>query len=320
MINEWCEGKGGIKAKVIADSTFKEMGEDHRITTLQLIFHRFILPEFNTHRQFSRNASSSRAIPVNKLLEQIRTKPAKPIHWGKNQPGMQAHEENDELVCWPEQVCYEKDIAWTICAEEAAVNAEAFMDSNYHKQIVNRITEPYQFINVVVTATEWKNFFDLRIHKDAQPEIYELANCIFNAMEISTPNKLKTGEWHLPYVDVDDFESVDLAIKCSAARCARVSYLNHDNSTPSIEKDLELYNMLAVRPFDDGNGHVLDANDPVHLSPLEHQATPMEIMKNTDRIDINSINDGITHFDRYGNAWSGNFKGWIQYRQLKDIF
>ncbi|NQZ53290.1 MAG: FAD-dependent thymidylate synthase [Piscirickettsiaceae bacterium] len=311
------KGKGGISAKIIADS-INSNGD--RIRTVQLRYHRYIHGELMTHRLFSRNAASSRAIPVKKMIEQVRTDPATPIHWGRNQPGMQA---NVELDAVRKEYAM---LAWQQAANTAARKAEILLQADAHKQITNRILEPFQFMQTVVTATEWENFFNLRIHKDAQPEIQELASCMYEAMEKSRPVHMSDQCWHLPYVDIfSEFgsmkdeqlfisqEDFDNAIKCSAARCARVSYLNHDNSKPSIEKDLELYNMLATRPYDSGNGHVLGDDDPVHLSPLEHQATPMPHAMNDDE---RGWEDGITHADVNDNLWSANFKGWIQYRQL----
>lgn len=306
------KGKGGIEAKIIADS----IHNGKRITTVQLRYHRFIHGEVMTHRMFSRNASSSRAIPVNKIIKQVRDDPATPIHWGKNQPGMQAGGELKGLkLKWVME-------DWKNAANIAADNADRMSAMGGHKQIVNRILEPFQFMETVVTATEWDNFFALRIHKDAQPEIQELARCMSSVMAQSHPYVMGKNEWHTPYVEKSEEKALkmahghakglEIAIKCSAARCARVSYLNHDKSEPSVENDMTLYDMLATRPYDDGRGHVLGAGDPVHLSPLEHQATP--IPDETGEIGEDLI-EGITHIDNCAEAWSGNFKGWIQYRQ-----
>lgn len=294
-----------ITAKIIADS----IANGIRLTTMELKFHRFILPEFNTHRQFSRNASSSRAIPVEKMLEQVQEAPAMPIHWGHNQPGMQAREETNARVVmdWDYYNDCEyigtREEAWIEASKNAVAKARAFNRAGYHKQIVNRLLEPFQYIKVIVTATEWDNFFKLRLHEDAQPEMMVLAEHMQAAMDNSVPAALQHGEWHLPYIGdlaYGDDEwypfTTEQAIKCSVARCARVSYLNHDNSNPSIEKDIDLYNKL------------LEAG---HMSPFEHQATPMR----ADSFNVHA-EDGITHEDRYGNLWSGNFRGFLQYRQL----
>lgn len=279
-----------IEAKVIADSVNQE---GKRITTMQVKFHRFILPEFNTHRVFSRNFSSSRAIPTKKLLEQVKTDPAMPVHWGKNQAGMQAWEELGE----PQKSAARE--SWIAAAHEAARRADVLAQIGTHKQIVNRIIEPFLWANGIVTSTEWDNWFDLRAHEDAQPEIHELAIRMREAMEGSTPQLLQVGEWHLPYIldheKADGFfkkqENRDLLIKISAARCCRVSYLKHDGQMPNIDEDLALFERLA--------GAV-----PLHASPLEHQATPFP-----DEIHV----DG---------SLSGNFKGWIQYRKIweKEIY
>lgn len=302
MYKSEVDGRGGIYAKVVADSVAERSG---RITTMELRYPRFIHSEFMTHRMFSRNASSSRAIPVKKMMEQIENMPAMPIHWGINRPGMQAHEE------WTPELAedgFDPQNTWETAARDMVFIAQDMQDNNIHKQVTNRLLEPFQFIKVVVTATEWDNFFALRIHKDAQPEIQELATCMKAAMDSSEPQLLDEDQYHLPYIREDELANDnETLIKCSVARCARVSYLNHDQSSPSIEKDIELYNMLGVRPYDDGKGHVLAEDDPVHLSPFEHVAKPMPF-------EIVGV-PGVTHTDRWGNAWSGNFCEWIQYRQ-----
>lgn len=295
-------GKGGISATVVADS-ISESGQP--ITTFELEYPRFIHAEFMTHRQFSRNAASSRAIPIEKVIEQVENNPAMPIHWGKNQSGMQAKGEVGNIV--------EARLTWADAADAAIDDATALLECGLHKQIVNRILEPYQMIKVVCTATEYANFFYLRNHADAQPEIAELARVMMLAQAQSKPQTLKPGEWHLPYVDIEGYSegvmhysvggelvSLEDAIKISVSLCAQVSYRKADES---LEKALKIYDMLVTMK-------------PVHASPLEHIATPIR-----DEYDINDMQphtweEGITHIDKNCSLWSGNFKGWVQFRQL----
>lgn len=289
-----------IYAKVIADSI---SSSNKRITTLELQYPRFIHGEVMTHRVFSRNAMSSRAIPVAKMIEQVRSNPAMPIHWGKNQPGMQAHEQHGASVLLelpiehdnPSDVplfTFERTVmsvqaAWQEAAERAAEVAEAMNAAGYHKQVVNRILEPFQWMRTLVTATEWDNFFELRCHPDAQPEFQDLAVKIRSAMEESIPVKRLGYDspyhdvWHLPYVfdEERNLYRVEVLLKLSTARCARVSYLTHDNEKPSIEKDVELYERLV--------GSV-----PLHSSPAEHQARALADATRPSR----------------------NFRGWHQHR------
>lgn len=281
-----------ISAKIIEDSISVE---GKRLTTLQLMYPRFIHAELMTHRDFSRNASSSRAIPVKKMIEMIRNEPAMPIHWGQNQAGMQAAAELSEGYKHAAQV------RWREAAINAARVAEQMMELGLHKQVANRILEPFQHIHVVVSATEWDNFFALRAHPDAQPEIQALAYEMLHAFKNSVPTELRTGEWHLPYVTKDErndqfFKLPDnrnLLTKISAARCCRVSYLKHDGSAASIADDLDLCDKLA--------GAV-----PIHASPFEHQATPDHI-----------VADESNPLPRYLQSHlHGNFKGWIQQRKL----
>lgn len=313
-------GKGGITARVIADSVSSVNGK--RITTFELEYHRYIHSEFRTHRIISLNSASSRAIPVKAMLDNIKSNPAIPIHWGKNQAGMQAKEElhGDNLE--------EARANWEFAAFEAAKYAKYMDDAGAHKQIVNRLTEPFQMMKVVATATEWDNFFHLRKHSDAQPEITELARCMWEALQQSKPEVLQPGEWHTPYVGhirdclgnlmylvgeipEPDYPnqtvmlpsvSLENALKVSASCCAQVSYRKQDDS---LEKAIDIYNRLVE-------------SKPVHASPFEHQATPSSTPYNEHWHTDGSRGwfDGITHVDVSGNFWSGNFKSWIQHRQL----
>jgi len=269
-----------ISASVIADSISVP---EIRLTTLQLRYPRFIHAEFMTHRVFSRNASSSRAVPVEKLIADIERDPAMPLHWGKNQPGMQAHKQ---------LTGYELGVAkghYLAALQDALVHATHLHEIGAHKQLVNRILEPFTHINVVVTATEWDNFFALRDHPDAEPHIQMLAREIKRAMSESTPKKLRMYEWHLPYVSAEEQEEADSGTLCkiSAARCARVSYLTQEGKKPARDTDLALYERLA-------------GSEPLHASPLEHQASP----------DFRSWTGW--HY----NNQHGNFIGWRQFRKI----
>lgn len=264
--------------KVIADSINPD---GKRIVTLQCRYPRFIHAQVLTHRQFSRNAQSSRAMPVKRMLEEVMNDPVVPTYWGKNQPGMQAKEEcSSKVECTSLDVDYpvvemSSYEAWITARDWALQYAEAFADAGYHKQIVNRLLEPFAHISVIITSTEWDNFFELRCHDDAQPEIQELAVMIREAIASSTPKKLQWGEWHMPYVD----EGLGETVKRSVACAARVSYNNHDGSTRSKEKDEALHDQLL---------------ESGHMSPFEHPARAMR-----------------GEFD--------NFKGWCSYRWERSI-
>lgn len=295
-----------VSAKVIADSISPN---GTRITTFELEYPRFIHSEFLTHRMFSRNSASSRAIPISKMMEQVKNDPAMPMHWGVNQAGMQAKE---SITGWKRNVA---GMLWKSAAAAAVTSASTLEEFGLHKQIVNRLLEPFQRMKTVITSTEWNNYFHLRDHPDAQPEIEELAKAMKIAMDESTPQKLEIGEWHLPYVewntDADgqyflheDITSLEEALKVSASCCAQVSYRLLDES---VEKAIKIYDQLV-------------AGKPVHASPFEHQAKVMvqPCVDNTYGMDLDSyyIDIGTTHMDMSGVFWSGNFKGFIQHRQL----
>lgn len=258
-----------ISATVIKHSISRA---DAPIATLSLVYPRFIHSEFMTHRVFSRNAMSSRAVPVAKMIEQVRNDPATPIHWGANRPGMQANGEVSE-----EHKFLAQD-HWRRAAWFAADTAESMAELGLHKQVVNRILEPFQWMHTIVTSTEWDNFFMLRCHEAAEPNMRALAEAMRTALMNSKPVVRDT---HLPYFDETEFmdvQSIERAAMVSAARCARVSYLNHDGSNPVIEKDLMLANSLK------------EAN---HASPFEHIA-----------------------FAAGADVRSRNFTGWTQFREV----
>lgn len=259
-----------VSAKVVADSRYNET----RLITLEIQLHRFVLSEFNTHRMISRNFQSSRAVPVEKMIEQVRNNPAMPVHWGKNRPGMVAKEELSGIELEDTKRC------WCQAATDAIFQAEAMLGIGAHKQIVNRLLEPFMWTKGVVTATEksWNEFFKLRLHKDAQPEIYALAEKIKEAIDSSDPARLKAGEWHLPYYGEGYWKNshkdtqgwydingtgLDQAIKVSSSCAAQVSYRKLDDS---LEKATKVYDMLNL-PV----GGVYP-EDPPHFSPTEHIA------------------------------------------------
>ena len=306
------KGKGDIVARIVADSINKN---GNRITTFELEYHRFIHSELMTHRLFSRNAMSSRAVPVSKMIEQVRNNPATPIHWGKNQAGMQAVD-----VLKGENLSETKG-EWFLAAQNAADSAEFMSQEGAHKQIVNRLLEPFQMMKTILTATEFDNFFWLRCDPDAQPEIQELANCMFDAMKQSQPEVLESGQWHTPYVEHvfkgGNFESYCLtdeddniikllteeeAKAISASCCAQVSYRTLNNT---YEKAMDIYDKLA-------------SGRKVHASPFENVAKAMKY-SNISQLEFNEEwEKGVTHVDKNGDFCSGNIKGFIQLRQTME--
>lgn len=316
LTKEFFNRETNISAKVVADS-ISEQGI--RITTLEVEAPRIILAEINTHNAISKNCSSSRAIPIVKMLKQVEDNGFTPLYWGKKQSGMQAGKELNE---------YELKTAqhfWEAAKAKAIEAVEAMDEVGLHKQISNRVTEPFQMVKQVLTATDWDNFFNLRIHPDAQPEILMLAHKIYKAIEDSKPQLLKSGEWHLPYLHMntnnvlesetpypcfykeeDGFTvehclTLEQALKYSASRCASVSYRTEEMT---FEKAEEIF------------GRLLEA-DVLHSSPAEHQATPIVFKETNEMCNVFEYLDkvdGVTHINKQGDICSGNFRGWIQYR------
>lgn len=264
-------------AKVVADSVSPG---GQRITSLEVVMHRFVLAEFNTHRKFSRNSASSRAIPYARQRERVVTDVALPAVWATEQKGMQGGpplSEADAALA---------ETIWRQARTDAVGAAGALVALGVHKSVANRLLEPFMWHTVLVTATDFSGFFAQRRSPLAQPEIRLVADAMWGAMQQSEPRRLEYGEYHLPYVDDDEFEQMArLGIDqrmVSAARCARVSYLTQAGKR-DFREDLNLFSRL-------------ESASPPHASPMEHVARP-------------GARDG-----GHPTAWSGNFSGWVQYR------
>lgn len=299
------------EAKILADS-LSEQG--HRLTTLEVTFPRFILAEFNTHRVLSRNSASSRAIPTENRIQQVLENPVVPLEWGANKPGMQAATEisdgNKQSAEFNWLSVRDYSVLGAVALlggvdalknEELRVRIKELQDvyernddnaymalegESVHKQVVNRILEPFLWHTVVATATEWDNFYALRAHPAAQPEIRHTAEIMKAATDSSKPTELEQSEWHMPFILEEERQkySPKTLAKFAVARCARVSYETHDTGKIDHEKDTKLHDDLASMG---------------HMSPFEHVARPMTL----EELKI--------------GEWSGNFRGWHQYR--KDI-
>lgn len=295
----------GYNAEILADSVSEV---EDRLTTFELTFPRMVLAEFNTHRMLSRNSASSRAIPVERQLTRVLDDPFIPVHWGINQSGMQAEQELDA------DEAAQAEATWLESRDHAVLSVVALMggvkrlkgdsvkervstirerlsdtrtplDLPVHKQVANRLLEPYMWHTAIVTATDWSNFFALRANPQAQPEIQRIAYMMRDLYGARTPDLLSENEWHLPLIQADEFElSIEALKKMSTGRCARVSYLTHDTGRRDMEKDIRLHDSLLRSG---------------HMSPFEHIARPM------------------TDDERSRERYSGNFRGWHQYR--KDI-
>lgn len=288
-----------ITAKIVADSI---SSDGKRITTFELEYPRMVHAELMTHRLFSRNAASSRAIPIEKMLDLVESNPACPEEWGKNQKGMQAK----EVFTGDAQNAVKQ--VWRECAQRAVDSSRLLNDCELHKQIVNRVVEPFSHIKVVVTATEFDNWYWLRKHEDAQPEIRILAEKMYEESLKSEPVELGARDWHVPYYrdgqwfcNHEEPHSLEEALMISSSCCAQVSYRVLDES---IDKARKIYHQLVT-------------SKPTHASPFEHQARPMQYDYGANRFTKTTTwQEGVTHFHKELGLGSGNFYGWIQHRQL----
>lgn len=322
-----------ISAKVLTHSINLHGVE---MITLEIEYPRFILAELNTHKALEKNSSSSRAIPFLKMVENIESNMAIPLYWGENKSGMQADSELTGLhLAGSKQV-------WKNAFSDMKEHANwMHQTANLHKQTINRLLEPHQMMKTVISGTDWDNFFNLRLHPDAQPEFCMLAYKIYQAIKTSRENGnvfyLQRGEWHLPYVNryriksgrgrglieyhlgevgTDSYKQLTLvdAIKISASCTAQTSYRKNDES---LEKAEKIFDMLI-------------GAEVLHASPFGHLATPIEeheeLIDDYDEdagvIEINltyhpdTWQEGITHMNRAGQLCSANLRTYIQYRHL----
>lgn len=320
------EGKGGISATIVLDSVSSVTGE--RVTTFELVYHRNIHSELMTHRMFSRNAASSRAIPFAKMQEQCS---AMPIFYGKNQSGMQAKEELGVAEKFLSETTIMK------MRQDVLDGVETLVNLGNHKQTYNRYLEPFQMMKTIVTATSFDNWFWLRKDGAADPLIEELARCMYDVYKRSVPQVLNAGEWHLPFLYTKRDENgalqygectllepkiysayefipygVEDALKVSAARCAAVSFRNSDYG---LEKSREVWERLV-------------GDERKHSSAMEHQAKVMQEAEERWSHDFDmpvyinypcdpdSWEEGVSHVTRDGKLYSGNLCGFIQLRKL----
>lgn len=300
-----------ISAKVIADSI--SAYDNSRLTTFEIVVHRYVLAEVNTHKMLSKNSASSRAIPLKAAIEEIYKNTAYPVVWRKNQAGMVAGEDMSQ-----EEADKAKGI-WTDVRNYVTGKVQELSDLGLHKQWANRLQENFTYQKIIISGTEWDNFFWLRICPTAQPEINELAERMLEAYNASVPEILYEGEWHTPYVkhtrgplsghlyyeDADgNFISLEDALKVSASCCAQVSYRKLDDS---MDKAIDIFNKL----------NLTDSNEDrkSHSSPTEHSGTPIRkaLLMNNRYLPF-TWEEGVTHVTRDGRFGSGNFYGFKQYR------
>lgn len=266
--------KSKVSAEVLADSINAATGD--RLTTFRVRVPKFLLAEINTHRSLSKNFASSRAIPASKIRHQVLFDPFVPTYFGANQKGMQAKKELTGI-----RLFLAKQL-WLKARLLGCFSHWVGEKIGLHKQLVNRILEPWMWADGVISGTEWNNFFALRCHEDAQPEFRQLAEQIECAHKYSEPKLLQPGEWHLPFTSLWDVLPLEDLKRVSTARCARVSYLLRENHRSNLDSDIELCNRLM-------------GSNPKHLSPAEH---PGMALPTKERI--------------------GNYVGWKQYRKFQE--
>lgn len=283
-------------AKIVADS-IAENG--CRLTTFEVTYPLIIHAEIMTHRVFSRNVASNRAIPVDKMVASVTDNPFIPERFPMNKAGMQ----NED---WLEGVNADRaEALWVEASKYAIGYARALEGLKVHKQITNRLLAPFLWTTAVITSTEWNNFWSLRCHEMAQDQIQKIAYMMRDLYQESTPELIVNGAWHLPYIYEEDYKwaqenAIDkfkdpmrLILFISMGRCARISYLRQ-NARDEQQRDVEICEGLIANR---------------HMSPTEHVATPESISD----LWIEGIEQDFTNYEP---QFYGNFRGWKQYRKL----
>lgn len=298
-----------FRVEVMADSLLRLLIGDSvylfRLITIQADFSRIILSELNTHRLLSRNSASSRAIPIERMIEMVMNNPFIPFRFPKTHKGMQTDEWIEEGTLEYEQCVAE----WLLARDEAVARVKQLNAVGISKQIANRILEPFLMHRAIISATEWENLLALRAHRDAQYEFQVLAYLILEAINQSVPQEIRPGEWHRPFGDQLDLEriekmyrdassdlslqefTINTANQIVVARCARVSYRLFKGKD-DYEADVARYVQLR---------------DSGHWSPFEHVAramTPEECKQHAH-----------VYPDRVEYGWCGNFRGFVQLRK-----
>ncbi len=287
---------GSYKAKILKDSISPD---NVRLTTMEITFPRIILSELNTHRNTSKNSASSRARPIEKVIKDVLDNSFVPEYWGKNQKGMQAEQE----LSITEQTEAAKE--WLDARDDAVRHARKLLEIGVHKQITNRLLEPFMYHTVICTATEWSNLLALRCHKDAQPEFRKIAllmKQIYND-NASNCDRLDYDDWHLPLILSEEISELKKTFPIeqikliSTGRCTRVSYLTHHGVRDPLA-DIE----LATRIKNEG-----------HMSPFEHIARPM----NSENAEYKYGTRGNFFGDNKDpkKSFAGNLRGWVQFRK-----
>lgn len=338
-----------FRAVVLADSVSLE---GCRLTTFELTYPRIVHAEMMTHRLFSRNSASTRAIPLSVQLYNLLTNPFIPEKFGVNQPGMQAYRHlegmkyEEAVKVWlqgrdraittvielilgiekaEEVLQYDSSreyVSGDVILEHFEELKQLFPKStddidlsetgmlNVHKQLAGRGLESYMWHTIVLTATEFDNFFALRDHPDAQGEIATIARLMKKAYVESTPKQLQPRQWHLPYVTEGEFDNIEDAIKSSVARAAATSYNRQHVHNPERER-----------------GRYNDLLSGGHMSPFEHQATPFTRDEWRLRRTLQNVAGGfVTHDNLNVSAghlqevarlleFSGNLRGWTPHRK-----
>lgn len=238
-----------IQAQILADSIAPS---GTRLTTMRVTMPRFILAEFNTHRVFSRNAGSSRAISVKRRMEMIRTNPVIPVEWGIEQRGMQASQVIEDAT-----KLHDVESLWRHTAVEIAEIAGIFEDHGIHKQIVNRLLEPFSWVTVIVSSTLWDNFFNLRCSPMAQPEMRVTAEKMQEQYQLNAPIEKQWDEWHIPTLKLGEREQMECLDDAILGACGRIARVSYEANSKTLAEELDLAKSLMT------NGH---------WSPFEHVA------------------------------------------------
>jgi thymidylate synthase ThyX len=216
------------KERVVLLEYSKNYLNGNKFATFLIRFPKILLAELNTHRQLVRNCGSSRAIPSATFIDSITNDPYIPP-FSQNRPGM-----TGLALEYDSEEYQEAEELWLQARDYLCATVKDYKELGIHKQDANRLLEPFYHVDIVLSGTDWINFFKLRTAPDAQPAFRAIALKMQQLLDTTCPNPLMPDEWHIPFMDAHpdtDKLSLEDKLKVAIARIARVSYSSHGSDT-----------------------------------------------------------------------------------------
>lgn len=308
-----------IQSKIIKDTL--NAYSDDRIVTFELVLPKYLVAEVNKHTVLHNSCQSSRAVPVAKMIQSVEENPFIPYYWQKPHKGMQGYEyyTNENKISQLRE-------EWLNARDNAVITAKK-LQNEVSKQTINRLLEPFMYVKMVLTGTEFGNFFNQRCpiflnnkgnkvksrtglgfgvdftstKGQADIHLQILAEMMHNEMYYNS-NPVESFE-HIPY-DIGKEYPLEARLHYSASQCARISFTTiTDDKQFSLERNLQLAQGLIVEG---------------HAEPFSHQAIGMNdnTYNKFSRTFLKDLTDDEPVIE-YG--WCRKMRGWVSHRHLLGI-